>query len=600
MRHPNPTDKRLTWVAERYPDPVLYDTITAFAAASARHGLVDEMRFTRAGQRRVPMTPVYALQLARGAYPPHTRYDRHLPWVAATLNRQHKRAMKVHRKIVARMRRRSEVRLAASAKTRAALGVPGPTPPLEGDFALARIEQLEAAKDTDEVRAALDDVHPDVRKAKRALYAQVKAEVAPGEKGGYGNYRRKASKMEANLVVIVDWAEGEGVDLTTYREMEDVIEQAQAWAEAQAELLDCDAVGPGELVYCWPDGWTVQELLTTDELVCEGKILAHCARDYTIDDLVVGGGDSRFFSLRDPSGKRVVTMMFDTTHRNVPGHALRGFANRTPHVPELARLYEFRMSHPDLQPLWRDESATAPQWIKRSSQWQGRYARTFDNGDNWESLDLFSSGLFDSEEASRAHDWVTEAFGHSEYDSALEWLKSADHAEQREDQGLPPMTEDEMEGEASEEAERQLQEQLDGFDPEDLRVDYGYQINERTFNDQEAVQGDLAWVHYLATGEELGGWNEGDEMVDWMDEYRSMESPRTGFAFYGSVEPAIHRHREGSRRVAYPFPPDADYGVIMRLMVDASGSVPPHWRPERLHAPGSVNCVAAAKQRMLA
>jgi hypothetical protein len=593
-RQHNPTGKRLAWIAQRSPDPVLYDTVIAFAAATAQHALIEDIRYGRRGDSRgltEPFSPSLVLKLASRPGE-STPYDRHLPWVAAVLNREHKLAMKTNRRVVA------AIRIVPSY-------VAGVSKRAQEDV----VEGLREAQNVDEIGAWL--LASDVV-AKQ--YAQRRAALSPTVRGpdgraratpaqGHLAYKRAASKLEENLIAIVDWAEAERIDLNTYKELEDVIEQAHTWAEAQ---VDCDA--PSRTVYCWPDGWTVVELESTDELVCEGRILAHCAKDYTIDDLVIGGGDSRFFSLRDPTGKRVTTMMFDTTKRNVPGHALRGFANKTPEVPELARMYEFRMTHPALRPLWRDNSEAAGQWLTRSSEWEGRYSREeYDHlgrAVGWETLDLFSSGLFDADEVSRAHDWMLQAFGDSEYDSAMEWFKSAEFAEQREHAGLPPMTESEMEEAASEESERERQEQLDGFDPETRRHDYGYQIAERTFHGQDRLAGDLAWVHYLATGEDLGGWDEGDEMVDWMQGYRQTERPRTGVAFFGTKEPAIYDHARGSARTAYPFPPGSDYGVIMRLVVpekDATGHRPPaSWHPERLHFPGTVECVATTKARLLA
>lgn len=74
MRAPNPTMKRLRWIAEHYPFPVVDQVMWTLAEAVGIHDL--------------PIPPreeedvAGLLWVAERKLPAHTRYDRYLPWVA--------------------------------------------------------------------------------------------------------------------------------------------------------------------------------------------------------------------------------------------------------------------------------------------------------------------------------------------------------------------------------------------------------------------------------------------------------------------------------------------------------------------------------------
>lgn len=98
MRESNPTMKRLRWVAERYPPKVLALVMVALAEATGDHGareaiedmFVGGIRGLRLPFKRHPSPTtedVLAYAEQRLVVAPHTRFDRHLPWLARELDR---------------------------------------------------------------------------------------------------------------------------------------------------------------------------------------------------------------------------------------------------------------------------------------------------------------------------------------------------------------------------------------------------------------------------------------------------------------------------------------------------------------------------------
>jgi hypothetical protein len=62
---------------------------------------------------------------------------------------------------------------------------------------------------------------------------------------------------------------------------------------------------PGEVVYRFADGWTLQKLTTRSQLTQEGEIMQHCVGNYCAK---VQAGESVIYSLRDPQGHPHVTL----------------------------------------------------------------------------------------------------------------------------------------------------------------------------------------------------------------------------------------------------------------------------------------------------
>lgn len=110
------------------------------------------------------------------------------------------------------------------------------------------------------------------------------------------------------------WQKKTRVDVNRMR-LAEVTAALEAWVEANART---PAI-PGEVVYRFPDGWTVQQLLTKEQILDEGHVMQHCMRDPskqyyertapTCDTTLVTLGWIRLYSLRDPKGVSHVTML---------------------------------------------------------------------------------------------------------------------------------------------------------------------------------------------------------------------------------------------------------------------------------------------------
>jgi hypothetical protein len=80
-------------------------------------------------------------------------------------------------------------------------------------------------------------------------------------------------------------------------------------------MLDED-VGPvpqGKVIYKFSDGWTVQELVTPEQIFAEGEANQNCLRESSFGPQYleqVENGESRIFSLRNPNGRPSVSMEF--------------------------------------------------------------------------------------------------------------------------------------------------------------------------------------------------------------------------------------------------------------------------------------------------
>jgi len=89
-------------------------------------------------------------------------------------------------------------------------------------------------------------------------------------------------------------------DIMTLR-FEQALTMAEAWAVGIGEVLASRGlVPPGEVVYRWPDGWTVQEIPAGETLRTEGSSMQNCLRrGYYGDD--VRSGLTKIYSLRAPA-----------------------------------------------------------------------------------------------------------------------------------------------------------------------------------------------------------------------------------------------------------------------------------------------------------
>jgi hypothetical protein len=132
---------------------------------------------------------------------------------------------------------------------------------------------------------------------------------------------------------IVKWATATGVDINAY-DAPAAISAAGAWLESQRSGVP----EQGPIAYQFADGWTVQDLGCAGELRDEAEAMGHCVDTYIND---VYSGDTKIFSLRDPSGRPHVTMEWLVHDRHVG--QMRGKQNVFPPKKEyVLRMIEFR------------------------------------------------------------------------------------------------------------------------------------------------------------------------------------------------------------------------------------------------------------------
>lgn len=105
---------------------------------------------------------------------------------------------------------------------------------------------------------------------------------------------------------VCDWFLGARPNLADYHTFDEALYAARTWhASLGGHKL---AVEDAKLVYQWPDGWTVQELLQRSHFRQEGDALHHCIGESSSYFDKMASGSSRFFSLRRPDGTPWFTM----------------------------------------------------------------------------------------------------------------------------------------------------------------------------------------------------------------------------------------------------------------------------------------------------
>lgn len=109
---------------------------------------------------------------------------------------------------------------------------------------------------------------------------------------------------------VVDWIEAERPDLSRL-DWDDAVDATVEWHASLKKYTQGGVALPGVVVARWPDGATLQRLLTAAQLEAEGVIMGHC----------VGRGgywqkvrdqESVILSYRDPEGKPQATIEVET------------------------------------------------------------------------------------------------------------------------------------------------------------------------------------------------------------------------------------------------------------------------------------------------
>ena len=128
---------------------------------------------------------------------------------------------------------------------------------------------------------------------------------------------------------IAQWAEANRVDLMK-TDLETALQKSRDWAAPTIKIV------PAEVVYAFPDGWTVQLLTTSAQLESEGDVMQQCVGEYCER---VQEGKSVIYSLRDARGNPHVTMEFNPhTHRFTQ---IYGKQNQNPKEEYAARVRTF-------------------------------------------------------------------------------------------------------------------------------------------------------------------------------------------------------------------------------------------------------------------
>jgi len=104
--------------------------------------------------------------------------------------------------------------------------------------------------------------------------------------------------LKQKITAIAQWAKETRIDIGK-------VTVAQALDAIATYTFKTSLVPQGDVVYTFADGWTVQELRAAPALKAEGSTMQHCVGSYCDQ---VEEGNSRIYSLRDPSGNPHVTM----------------------------------------------------------------------------------------------------------------------------------------------------------------------------------------------------------------------------------------------------------------------------------------------------
>lgn len=142
---------------------------------------------------------------------------------------------------------------------------------------------------------------------------------------GDGSFRREPVRDDE----LSHWADFYRSNHPLKRDMGDIMQhdvhalraRVQAWSDHMRQLAHDEALAKGQIVHQLPNGWTIQNLTTPEELEAEGNAMGHCVGGY---DHHVASGHSIIHSLRDPEGKPHATIEIAPTQHQEPepGHFL--------------------------------------------------------------------------------------------------------------------------------------------------------------------------------------------------------------------------------------------------------------------------------------
>ena len=113
---------------------------------------------------------------------------------------------------------------------------------------------------------------------------------------------------------------------------EDIHERSEEWHRVisgeGSEKMFYEPIKKENIVYTYnePKGWTIQKVISANDLAVEGEKMHHCVKSY---ESHVKNGWSRIFSLRDEKNKPRATMEFLGEKGNVINQ-IKAFGNEEP------------------------------------------------------------------------------------------------------------------------------------------------------------------------------------------------------------------------------------------------------------------------------
>jgi len=166
-----------------------------------------------------------------------------------------------------------------------------------------------------------DNVAPDPDRAYGLIGEPMMSEsyIIGGNTYALSGFNNQSRQIGHDIRGIVDWIRNNpGINLDSY-DLETAIHLTEVWHAAiqnEEENVEYGPIDPKSIMYGpeWKDarwqGWTIQKILTPNDLLAEGCQMGHCIKGADFRDKLINGQAS-FFSLRDPNNSPHATMELD-------------------------------------------------------------------------------------------------------------------------------------------------------------------------------------------------------------------------------------------------------------------------------------------------
>lgn len=258
--------------------------------------------------------------------------------------------------------------------------------------------------------------------------------VHPEEVNHWGDFMRSNHPLRRGLGDLMQHQVG------------DFHQRINDWSEAMAQEAKAQALAGGTVVHTTPDGYTIRQLHTPEELAAEGDAMGHCVGSYALD---VANGDSMIYSLRDPQGFPHATVEIEPTQYHHPYEGItdepyggdqgmeqnepiphsgrvvqiQGKANREP-IPEYKQqlAHWFNTFSPEDRPQWSDSAWDRDEEVHHLEDLQDHHLiphGTFDEyGLKPANASINWDDLLEDSVNNRYHDWYDRTDGQKIYQAA--------------------------------------------------------------------------------------------------------------------------------------------------------------------------------------